>query len=323
RGKVVPEELVRAEELGKYQPTASHVGLHSASVPGILAMDLCPTDTNRVLTGGADRSVVVFDKSSEQIVATLKGHNKKVTSVVFHPTQDVVLSASPDSTIRVWAVSASTSASTTSSTCSQLIRAHDGAVTGLSLHATGDYVLSSSDDQHWAFSDIHTGQVLTKVIDENMPSALTCAQFHPDGLIFGTGTVDSQIKIWDLKERTNVANFPGHSGAVSAISFSENGYYLATAADDSQVKLWDLRKLKNFKTISLEDSYQVRSLTFDQSGLYLAVAGTDIRVYLCKQWQELLHFTEHTGLVTGVRFGLHANFLASVGMDRSLRVYGP
>ncbi|CAM9131457.1 unnamed protein product, partial [Lampetra fluviatilis] len=147
RGKVVPEELVRAEELGKYQPTASHVGLHSASVPGILAMDLCPTDTNRVLTGGADRSVVVFDKSSEQIVATLKGHNKKVTSVVFHPTQDVVLSASPDSTIRVWAVSASTSASTTSSTCSQLIRAHDGAVTGLSLHATGDYVLSSSDDQ--------------------------------------------------------------------------------------------------------------------------------------------------------------------------------
>lgn len=37
--------------------------------------------------GGADKNVVVFDKSTEQILATLKGHTKKVTSVVFHPSQ--------------------------------------------------------------------------------------------------------------------------------------------------------------------------------------------------------------------------------------------
>lgn len=31
--------------------------------------------------------MVVFDKSEEQIVVTLKGHTKKVTSVIFHPSQ--------------------------------------------------------------------------------------------------------------------------------------------------------------------------------------------------------------------------------------------
>jgi pre-mRNA-processing factor 19 len=52
---------------------------------------------------------------------------------------------------------------------------------------------------------------------------------------------------------------------------------LATAAEDASIKLWDLRKLKNFKTISLEDRYEVRDLVFDQSGMYLGVAGTDVR----------------------------------------------
>ncbi|KAF0039384.1 hypothetical protein F2P81_007619 [Scophthalmus maximus] len=313
RGKTVPEELVRAEDLSKYRQVATHAGLHSASVPGILALDLCPSDTNKVLTGGADKNVVVFDKSEEQIVATLKGHTKKVTSVIYHPSQSVVFSASPDNTIRVWSVAGGN--------CVQVVRAHEAGVTGLSLHATGDYLLSSSEDQYWAFSDIQTGRVLTKVTDESAGCALTCAQFHPDGLIFGTGTADSQIKIWDLKERTNVANFPGHSGPVTSIAFSENGYYLATGAQDSSVKLWDLRKLKNFKTITLDNNYEVKSLVFDQSGTYLAVGGSDIRVYICKQWSEVLNFTDHTGLVTGVAFGENAQFLTSAGMDRSLKFY--
>lgn len=30
---------------------------------------------------------------------------------------------------------------------------------------------------------------------------------------------------------------------------------------------------------------------FDQSGTYLAVGGSDIRVYICKQWSEVLNFT--------------------------------
>ena len=55
--------------------------------------------------------------------------------------------------------------------------------------------------------------------------------------------------------------------------------FFSLSADDEVVKLWDLRKLRNFKTISLDDKYTVRGLTFDNSGHYLAVAGPDVRVY--------------------------------------------
>ncbi|KAK3606538.1 hypothetical protein CHS0354_041497 [Potamilus streckersoni] len=314
RGKTVPEGLATSEDIRQYRQLASHTGLHSASVPGILALDICLRDTSKIVTGGNDKNAVVFNKDTEQVMAILKGHTKKVTTVIYHPEEELVFTASPDSTIRVWGVQ--------TAQCAQIIRAHDSPVTGLSLHATGDYLLSSSTDMHWAFSDIRTGRVLTKVSDQASQNALTCAQFHPDGLIFGTGTEDSMIKIWDLKERINVANFPGHQGPITSIAFSENGYYLATSAEDSVVKLWDLRKLKNFKTLQLDDKYEVRALCFDQSGTYLAVAGSDVRVYLCKQWQDLGIFNDHTALATGVRFGHNATFVSSSSMDRSVKFFG-
>ncbi|CAN8019170.1 pre-mRNA-processing factor 19 [Ixodes scapularis] len=309
RGKAIPEDLAKPEELRAFRALGSHPGLHSAGLPGILALDVSPSD--RVLTGGSDRNAAVFNKDTEQVVAVLKGHTKKVTSVVFHPDEDTAITASPDATVRVWHVP---SAQTT-----QVIRAHEGPVTGLSLHATGDYLLSTSTDQHWAFSDLRTGRVLARVGDT---CALTAAEFHPDGLILGTGTSDALVKIWDLKERTNVANFPGHTGPISALAFSENGYYLATAAGDAAVKLWDLRKLKNFRTLTLDEGYEVRDLFFDQSGTYLAVAGTDVRLYLCKQWDTLKVFADHTALATGVRFTHRARNVASVSMDRTLKIYG-
>lgn len=244
--------------------------MHSASITGITALDIKFNDSNRILTGGNDKTAVVFDNSKEQIVATFKGHTKKITQAIYHPDEDTVITASTDSTIRVWSVPVGQQV--------QFLKIHDSAVTGISLHPLGDYLLSCSTDEHWAFSDIRTGKMLLKVSSAASAPAtsegesgaltggsavpLTCAKFHPDGLIFGTGTADSVIKIWDLKTKSNLANFPGHSGAVTCLAFSENGYYLATAAEDSVIKLWDLRKLKNFKTIEFENKYEVFFLNF-------------------------------------------------------------
>ncbi len=300
------------------------------------------------MTGGNDKTAVVFNNQTEQIVSILKGHTKKVTQAIYHPDEvefrfrlyysniiyqlfffvkDTVITASADSTIRIWSVPVAQQV--------QFLKIHDSSVTGISLHPLGDYLLSCSTDEHWAFSDIRTGKMLIKVssaasapsadgsVDNgaNSPVPLTCAKFHPDGLIFGTGTSDSVIKIWDLKSKTNLANFPGHVGPISCLSFSENGYYLATAAEDSVIKLWDLRKLKNFKTIEFDEKYEIRDLSFDFSGSYLACAGTDVRVYHSKQWDLVKTFNDHTGLATGVRFGTNAKSIISCSLDKSLKFY--
>lgn len=311
--KTVPEELTKPDEVKQFKTISSQTGLHSVSTPGILSIDICPTDSNKIVTGGNDHNIVIFDKESEQVATVLKGHSKRVNNVIYHQNKQNVISSSPDSQIRVWNVPDSQTL--------MLIRAHETPVTSISLHATGDYILSTSTDEQWAFSDLSTGKVLLKVGDQTVNHSLTTAKFHPDGLIFGTGTSDSLIKIWDLKERSNVANFPGHSGAISAMSFSENGFYLATSAEDSLVKLWDLRKLKNFKTITLDEGYQIKDLCFDQTGTYLAVSGTDVRVYISKQWEVIKTFADHTALSTGVRFAHNVSYIASSSLDRSLKIY--
>ncbi len=66
----------------------------------------------------------------------------------------------------------------------------------------------------------------------------------------------------------------------------------------------------------------MHDLCFDQSGTYLTLAGSDVRVYLSRQWTELKVFNDHTATATGVRFGKNATYIASVSMDRTLKLYG-
>lgn len=82
--------------------------MHSASIPGILALDVCVHNDNKILTGGNDKNATVFNKDTQQVVAVFKGHTKKVTKVIYHPEKreerETVITASPDTTIRIWNV---------------------------------------------------------------------------------------------------------------------------------------------------------------------------------------------------------------------------
>ena len=93
----------------------------------------------------------------------------------------------------------------------------------MTLHATGDYLVSASNDSTWAVLDINSGKVLSQVTSDNVKNGYSCAKFHPDGLILGTGTNDSVVRVWDIKTQDNVATFEGHQGKITSLAFSENG----------------------------------------------------------------------------------------------------
>ena len=57
RSKVVPEELVTADNIRSFRTLASHPGLHSASTPGILSVDINANNTSKILTGGGYQNI--------------------------------------------------------------------------------------------------------------------------------------------------------------------------------------------------------------------------------------------------------------------------
>ncbi|KAA3485357.1 pre-mRNA-processing factor 19-like [Gossypium australe] len=317
----IPPTLAPIDALERYTQLSSHP-LHKTSKPGITSIDI-NLSKDIVATGGIDSNAVLFGRTSGEILSTLSGHSKKVTSVKFMAHNDVFLSGSADKTVRIWQGSEDGNYN-----CRHILKDHTAEVQAVTVHATNNYFVTASLDATWCFYDLSSGLCLTQVEDPTNSMGYTSAAFHPDGLILGTGTIGSTVRIWDVKSRGNVANFDGHTGAVTAISFSENGYFLATAAHDG-VKLWDLRKLKNFRSFELYDQdTPTNSVDFDHSGSYLAIAGSDIRVYqvgsVKAEWNciKTLPDLSGTGRATCVKFGPDARYLAVGSMDRNLRVFG-
>ncbi|KAJ1966755.1 hypothetical protein H4R34_006472, partial [Dimargaris verticillata] len=241
--------------------------------------------------------------------------------------RDIVVSASADKTVRVWHAD---NLESLAYACINTVQVHRSEVTALAVHPSKEYFVSAGLDGTWVFHHLVTGRPLVVTqpsADGDMTAdeqGITCAQFHPDGIILGTGCRNGQIKIWNVKTQSVLATFTGHTQAVSALAFSENGYYLASVADDFTVRVWDMRKQTNVHTIELDPDMgtPMKAAAFDYSGSYLAVGGVDVRIYQAKTWRLLATFDDNHAVVTGVRFtDATAGTLVASSMDRALRFY--
>jgi pre-mRNA-processing factor 19 len=300
--------LKKPAEISAFTHKSSYP-LHTSSIKSVDVH----LEKNLILTAGEDGNAVIFNKEKSRVVSTLKAGSRAVNTAIFHPIYDLAFTGDADHSIKYWSLA-------NNSCVRNMEKVHTNEVTGLSLQATGDYLASCSFDKKWALCDISTGTTLTRQQGENR---LTCIQFHPDGLIFGTGNAESgSIQIWDIKSQQVAAKLDKHKASTTHLSFSENGYYLASSSSDNSVKIWDLRKLDCIQ--SLEFASSVRTAVFDYSGVYLGVGCDDgsVNIYQSKVWTSLCSIPHaHNGPVNGLAFGKDASFVITVSSDQNLKIF--
>ncbi|GHJ87554.1 hypothetical protein NliqN6_3956 [Naganishia liquefaciens] len=300
--------------------------LHATKPPGITALDVA-ADGQLAVTGGADKTVHVYDFASGKTLATLKGHTKPVKQVALVEPQGgagaarLAVSCSADKTVKVW----SEADDGAKWSLQHNLTGHKGEVSGLAVHPSGRLVAAGSTDETWSLYDLTSGQTV-KTYDA-LPAtegsfAYTSFAGHPDGILHGGGTQDGSIRIWDVRDASALAaSLTSHASPVTSLSFSENGYYLASAsATDPTVKIFDLRKLTVLSSWALPAENKVTEVRFDPSAQFLSVVGTDARVYANKTWEEVCKFDDNAGELTGARFVDLGKKLVLSGMDRTLRV---
>ncbi|KAF9072733.1 WD40-repeat-containing domain protein [Rhodocollybia butyracea] len=288
-----PTGYATAAEIKQY--TAKHTipSLHSASPAGITSLAVSRSNPEHFLTGGNDKIVQLYDKSTDKVLASLKGHTKKVNQVAFREKDGepiLVISAGADKVAKIWAHDEASQEYIPKST----IRTHKGDVTGLAVHPTSTLLALSSADKTYTIHDLSTFQQVYRSVPSDDP--FTALSIHPDGTLLALGTPTSTIQIYDVRIGAIAASLSPPDAvpfSIHSLSFSENGYHLLAPSSQSTVAVWDLRKQKAATRIDLGDDFKINKVIYDTSAQYLGVAGNlGGRVFMNKTWEELVRFDE-------------------------------
>lgn len=261
----------------KYRDSESKIMLGHSSFVGPLAW-IPPSEgfpEGRIVSGGMDTMVLVWDVKSGENVQRLKGHQMQVSGIALDG--DDIVSSSVDCTIKRWRgdkciesweahkapvqaiMTLPSGAIVTGSSdttlklwrekeCVHTFNGHTDTVRGLSMMSDLG-ILSASHDgsvRLWAL----TGEVLLEMVGHT--SIVYSVDSHSSGLIV-SGSEDCSAKIW--KDGVCIQSIE-HPGCVWDAKFLENGDVM-TACSDGVARIWTRNEHRLADPVELE-SYSLQ-----------------------------------------------------------------
>ncbi|OKH42713.1 hypothetical protein NIES2101_32545 [Calothrix sp. HK-06] len=297
----------------KNQVPAEHKTIHSTSEVNAVAVCL---DKNIIASTHSNKDVCIWNFKTQQLLHTLQGHNKPVTSVAFSPDGQILATGSDDKTIKLW--------NQDYKEIYTLVE-HQHVVKSVAFHPNGEILGSGSWDKTIRLWDVTTGKEVAVLTGHKLQvSAVT---FSGDGNL-ASASFDKTVRLW--KNGTDYLSYSlsnilsSHTWAVTAVAFNPDAKILATGSDDNTIKLWNVSTGEEFATLT-GHSWSITALVFNSDGTLLASVSKDktVKLWQVSNQEELTTLSGHTDSVTSVAIANSDTqiIIASGSKDKTIKLW--
>jgi len=201
---------------------------------------------------------------------SLVGHSHYVEDVVISSDGQFALSASWDSTLRLWDLN-------TGATTKRFV-GHKKDVLSVAFSADNRQIVSGSRDKTIKLWNT-LGECKWTIEDQGHTEWVSCVRLSPNTAnpVVVSASWDGLVKVWNLSNCKLRSNLAGHKGYVNSVTISPDGSLCASGGRDGTAMLWDLTEGKHL--YSLDAGSVIHTLVFSPNRYWLC-AGTDKNIII-------------------------------------------